>query len=156
MTTDPETKGAVLEIDLGAIEANWRLLGARHPSGPAAAVVKADGYGLGAAPVAARLHLAGCRHFFIAHLDEALAIRALVPDSLLGVLNGLIPGTEAEHAAHGIAPALGSLGEIDAWGRLARQLGRPLPALLHVDTGMNRLGLDPHELAALQQNHALL
>src|SRR3954454_24763569 len=71
--------GAILEVDLGAIVANWRRLGRLHPPGPAAAVVKADGYGLGARHVAPALHAAGCRHFFVALLDEALVIRDLAP-----------------------------------------------------------------------------
>ncbi len=69
------TDASVLAIDLAAIAANWRKLGGLHPSGPVAGVVKADAYGLGAARVAPALHAAGCRHFFTAHLAEALAIR---------------------------------------------------------------------------------
>ena len=152
----PETAGAVLEIDLPAIVANWRDLSARHPSGPVAGVVKADAYGLGAAVVAPALHAAGCRHFFVAHLSEALAIRPLLPGAMLSVLNGLIPGAADDFIADDIVPALGSLAEIDAWAAAARRTGRALPALLHVDTGMARLGLDPRELAALAQDHARL
>ncbi len=143
--------GAVLEIDLAAIAGNWRTLRARHPAGPVAGVVKADAYGLGAAPVAATLHAAGCRHFFVAHASEALAIRDRVPGALLGVLNGLLPGSEDALIAHDIAPVLGSLAEIDAWAAAARTAGRTLPALLHVDTGMARLGLTPEEVAALAE-----
>jgi alanine racemase len=148
--------GAVLEIDLAAIVANWRSLCARHRSGPVAGVVKADGYGLGARRVAAALYRAGCRHFFVALLDEALELRDLLPDALLAVLGGLIAGCEADYRAHHIVPALGSLREIDAWTALARASGRALPALLHVDTGMSRLGLDARELATLQHDHARL
>jgi alanine racemase len=161
-TTEPAARrpvcraGAVLEVDLGAIADNWRLLCARHPRGPVAGVVKADGYGLGARAVAPALHAAGCRHFFVAHLDEALAIRDLIPDALLAVLNGPIPGTEDEYAARGIVPVLGSLADIDAWTATARRAGRALPAILHVDTGMSRLGLDPSELAIVQGDHGRL
>lgn len=143
------TAGAVLEIDLDAIADNWRLLCGKHPGGPVAGVVKADGYGLGAGPVAAKLRGAGCRHFFVAHLSEALAIRAQVSGAFLSVLNGLIPGTEADFIAHDVVPVLGSLAEIDAWRAACHQAGRRLPALLHVDTGMSRLGLDARELAVL-------
>ena len=143
--------GALLEIDLGAIAANWRTLSERHPSGPVAGVVKADAYGLGAAAVVPALHAAGCRHFFVAHLQEALAIRSLAPASLLGVLNGLIPGSEPEYVAHDVMPVLGSLAEIDAWSGQARRAGKRLPAILHVDTGMSRLGLDAPGLAALRE-----
>ncbi len=138
---------ARLEIDLDAVAANWRLLRDRHPAGAVAAVVKADGYGLGAAAVAARLHREGARHVFTATLDEALSVRAQVPGAMLATLNGLLPGTEDEHAAHGILPVLGSRPEIAAWSATARRLGRRLPALLHLDTGLSRLGLGPAERA---------
>src|SRR4051794_2896527 len=130
---------AVLQIDLGAVVANWRTLCRRHPAGSVAGVVKADAYGLGARPVAAALYAAGCRHFFVALLDEALVIRDAVPDAMLAVLSGLLPGTEADYVANGLTPVLGSLAEIAAW----RARG---PAILHVDTGMSRLGLSPAEL----------
>jgi alanine racemase len=152
---------ATLTIDLAAIAANWRTLSARHPTGPVAGVVKADAYGLGAAQVVPALAAAGCRHFFVAKFAEALQIRALIPplesgEAMLAVLNGLAPGDEDLFAAHGIAPVLGSLGEIDRWTAAARRCERKLPALLHIDTGMNRLGLDPAELAVLQQDHGRL
>jgi alanine racemase len=149
----PDTAHARLTVDLGAIVANWRLLQAKHPCG---AVVKADGYGLGAAPVAAALSAAGCRDFFVATPDEALALRATVPDAALVVLGGLFAGAEADYAAHGLIPALGSLAEIDAWSALARRLARKLPAFLHFDTGMSRLGLDARECAILAQDHGRL
>src|SRR4051812_29557700 len=95
---------AVLEVNLGAIVAKWKMLCARHPSGPVAGVVKADGYGLGARQVAAVLHAAGCRHFFVALLDEALAIRDAVPGAMLGVLSGPLPGSEPAYVAHGLTP----------------------------------------------------
>jgi alanine racemase len=141
------SEAAILEIDLGAIVANWRMLCARHPSGPVAGVVKADGYGLGARQVAAALYAAGCRHFFVAYLNEALAIRDVVPGAMLAVLSGLIPGTEPAYRAHNLLPVLGSLDEIDRWQG---------EAILHVDTGMSRLGLSPQDVAVLAQDHGRL
>jgi alanine racemase len=160
----PPGVGAVLDVDLTAIVANWRMLCARHRAGPVAGVVKADAYGLGARQVAPALDAAGCRHFFVALLDEALAIRPLLPveradrssGSLLGVLNGLLPGSEADFVAHDITPVLGSLAEVAAWAAMARRLGRRLAGILHIDTGMARLGLDRRELAILQQDPARL
>jgi alanine racemase len=149
----PDATHAVLTVDLGAIVANWRLLQAKHCSGATGAVVKANGYGLGAVPVAAALAAAGCRHFFVATPDEALTLRATVPHASLLVLGGLFAGTEQDFAAQGIIPALGSLAEIDAWSRLARRLDRALPAIVHFDTGMSRLGLDTREFAVLAQDH---
>src|SRR4051812_15344971 len=141
---------AVLEVDLGAVVANWRTLCARHPSGPVAGVVKADGYGLGARQVAGALHDAGCRHFFVAYLNEALAIRDVVPGAMLAVLGGLIPGAEDAYVAHDLIPVLGSLDEVARWR------GRGREAILHVDTGMSRLGLSGREMAALAEDRTLL
>jgi alanine racemase len=142
--------GAILDVDLAAIVANWQLLRDRHPSGAVAGVVKADAYGLGAQAVVPALQNAGCRHFFVASLDEALALRPLLPDTMLAVLNGVFPGTEPDYLAHDITPVPGSLAELDAWTALARRMDRRLPAILHIDTGMARLGLSPAELATLR------
>jgi alanine racemase len=147
---------AVLDIDLAAVADNWRRLRAAHGGRPTAAVLKADAYGHGARHVAPYLHAAGCRHFFTAHLAEALAIRPLLPDAMLAVLNGLLPGTEETYLAHDIDPVLGSLAEIERWAALAHRTGRRLPALLHVDTGMARLGLEEAELRVLAREPARL
>lgn len=145
-----------LDIDLAAIAANWRALRARHVPGATGAVLKADGYGLGAAPIAARLLAEGCRHFFTATADEAIALRAVVPEAMLCALNGLASGTERDCASHGIWPALGSLDEVARWSAAGRAVGRPLPALLHVDTGMARTGLSAAEIASVRDEPALL
>ncbi len=75
---------------------------------------------------------------------------------MLGVLCGLIPGTEAEYMAHDLTPVLCSLAEIEQWTEQARASGRQLGAILQVDTGMARLGLDDRELAILAGDHARL
>ena len=76
---------ALLTIDLAAVAANWRLLRDLHSGGAVAAVVKADAYGLGAARVGPALRDAGCRHFFVAHLAEGVALReALGPGPVIG------------------------------------------------------------------------
>jgi alanine racemase len=149
----PDTAHAVLTVDLGAIVANWRLLQAKHSSAATGAVVKANGYGLGAVPVAAALAAAGCRYFFVATPDEALGLRNTIPDATLVVLGGLFAGVEPDYAAHGIIPALGSLAEIETWSRMSRRLDRTLPAFIHIDTGMSRLGLDARECAVLARDH---
>ncbi len=146
---------ATLEIDLDAIAANWRTLDAMH-AGATAGVVKADAYGLGAARVAPALLAAGCRHFFVAHLQEALAVRPVLPGAMLGVLHGLLPGEAAEFSAHGLVPVLGSLAELALWRSEAERLARVLPAILHIDTGMARLGLTAAETRRLQDDPRLL
>ena len=140
---------AILHVDLAAIAANWQALCRRHSAGAVAAVVKADAYGLGAAAVAPHLLAAGCRHFFTAHFSEAIALRPLLPGAMLAALNGPPPGSEREHLAHDILPVLGSLDAIDRWTALAHRESRRLPVLRHVDTGMNRLGLDAASIRAL-------
>ena len=135
-----------LEISLAAIQANWQQL-AR--TGPTAAVVKADAFGLGAMQVAPALLGAGCRHFFVAHPQEAIPLRPLLPGAMLAVLNGLWPGYEDLFVAHQLLPVLGSLEEIDRWSAQARRLQRRLQALLHVDSGINRLGLSLADTALL-------
>jgi alanine racemase len=145
--TDPATGHAPrVIVDLDAIAANWRTLSARHGA-PTAAVIKADGYGLGAAPIAARLYAEGCRHFFVAHLGEALSVRKAIPSGLLAVLNALPQEVADACLPHDIAPVLGTLAEIDAFAAVCRAAGRAYAALINVDTGMNRLGLPAADVA---------
>lgn len=142
--------GAVLTIDLDAVCANWRQLRERVAPADCAAVVKADAYGLGADRVAPALYRAGCRQFFVAHLDEAVALRPRLPDdATIYVLHGAPPGAELEFVVHDVRPVLNSLPQLAAWQKLAQGLGRTLPAALQVDTGMARLGLAAAEVDRL-------
>src|SRR5690606_41962123 len=103
--TDPMRAGALLTIDLDAIVANYRALGARLSPARPAAVVKADAYGLGAGPVAEALARAGCTDFFVAHLDEGIELRAAIRPPL-GIFERIRtpPGTEPGVAAHDLIP----------------------------------------------------
>ena len=149
---DPAARraAAVLTVDLAAIQANYRRLQAELGQVECAAVVKADAYGLGAARVAPALAAAGARRFFVALLDEAIALRGILaetcPEATIGVLAGLMPGAEADYLAHRIMPVLNRPEEVERWRALAGREDRRLTAALHVDTGMNRLGLSPGEL----------
>jgi alanine racemase len=149
MPADPADRaGAILEIDLAAIAANWRALAKRVAPADCAAVVKADGYGLGAAPVARTLMAAGCRLFFVATIDEGIALRAaLGPGAEIAVLNGVLPGCATDFAAARLTPVLNDRGQIAEWAAT----GGGLPAILHVDTGMTRLGLPPHAAATVSR-----
>src|SRR6516162_5926741 len=130
MTGDPgDRAGLILEIDLGGLVANWQTLAARVNPAGCAAVVKADAYGLGASHVSTVLAAAGCRLFFVATLDEGVALRSTLPASCeIAVLN--------------------EPGQITNWAEIARRHGG-LPAMLHVDTGMARLGLSAREFEKL-------
>ncbi len=145
--------GAVLSIDLGAIRENYRRLQAELGATPCAAVCKADAYGLGLGDVAPALAAEGATQFFVATLDEAIALRGILaepcPAAEIHVLNGLMPGCEGDYLAHRLRPVLNSLGDIEAWARRAAAEGRALPAAVHLDSGMCRLGLPPRELDRL-------
>ncbi|MEI6560048.1 MAG: alanine racemase [Rhodospirillaceae bacterium] len=145
----PPAAAAVLTVSLGAVVANWRALGSRLDRAECAAVVKADAYGLGAARVAPALAAAGCSTFFVALLDEGAALRPLLPGATIIALSGLLPGAEADHAGLAIVPVLNSLGDIARWQDYARQTGEAQPAWIHLDTGMNRLGLCAGEAVTL-------
>lgn len=142
--------GAILTIDLGAVAANWRLLaGMVAPRARVAAVVKAEGYGLGAAPVARALKLSGCRRFFVATLEEGIELRSVLPDAEIGVFDGPISLIPDEFAEYRLMPVLNSREQVDSWAALARRRGARAPAVLQIDTGMSRLGLSRLEAEAL-------
>ncbi|WCJ65665.1 alanine racemase [Agrobacterium tumefaciens] len=146
-----------LTIDLGALRDNYLTLAAMAPASQTAAVVKADAYGLGADIVSQTLFEAGCRNFFVAHIDEALALRLrLSAEARIFVLNGLQPGNETSCAAMAVTPVLNSLEQIAQWSGHARKLGKMLTAAVQIDTGMCRLGLSPEELEILSAQQQLL
>ncbi|MBS7699548.1 MULTISPECIES: alanine racemase [unclassified Chelatococcus] len=133
--------GAVLTIDLKALVKNWRTLAGEAPDAECAAVIKADAYGIGLEQAARALSAAGCMTFFVAHFSEAERFRAVNNAASLYVLNGLLPGTAAHFAAINARPVLGSREEIEEWSAYCTSVGSKLPAAIHIDTGMNRLGL---------------
>jgi len=141
--------GAILTVDLGAIAANWRGLRDAGRAGgrlvDCAAVLKADAYGTGATVVGPRLAAEGCRHFFVAHIDEGIALRSVVDDQPIYVLNGLLANTEGDFVEHRLTPVLNHLGQLNAWRAAAQRFDRPLDAVIHVDTGLNRLGFSTDE-----------
>ncbi len=130
---------AKLHIDLDALVANWRMMRARVAPACPAAVVKADAYGLGAKEVATALAKAGCTRFYVAWAGEGAALRrALGPGPDILVFHGVTPDTLDLFQLYALEPVLNSLDQIDLW--LASNVS-PRPAAMHVDTGMNRLGL---------------
>lgn len=136
----------VLTIDLDALIANYHSL--RHLAGPAecAAVVKADAYGLGMALAAPALSRAGCKTFFVATLGEGRALRALLPHAVIYVLAGLMPETAELYRADDLRPVLNSAEEIAEWASFCVTRGEKLACAVHIDSGMNRLGLSAGEV----------
>lgn len=142
--------GALLTVDLNAIAANFLSLSARlGPTAECGAVVKADAYGLGIEPVARALWTAGCRCFFVAITEEGIQLRELLRDAVIQIFNGVEADTVAPTADAGLIPVLNHPGQVEAWTGEARKRGVVLPAVLHVDTGMTRLGLGVKEVAAM-------
>lgn len=138
------SSAATLAVDLDALAHNFAALRTLAGGAEVAAVVKADGYGLGAAPVALRLAAEGARTFYVARVAEGEALRPALPHAELRVLDGCPEGAAERLRAARLTPVLSSLDQVEAW-RGAGGGG----AAVHVDTGMNRLGLRPEELEAL-------
>lgn len=152
----PDLAGATLTIDLDAIARNYALLCKQVPTAITAGVVKANAYGLGIEYVAPVLSKAGCQIFFVATLDEGLQLRALIPKATINIFNGAPSGHEALLREQHLTPVLNSLEDIGRWRDFCRDDSNPLPAILHVDTGMARLGLPKNELKTLAAEPNLL
>lgn len=144
-----------LTIDLDALAHNHAALRREAVGAEVAPVLKSDGYGLGAGPIGRRLWAEGARSFFVARLAEGEALRAaLTPDrpAAIYVLDGFTAGSAERLAAAGLTPVLSSLPQIAAATAHAAGAWRPLPAALHVDTGMSRQGLPAEEVHAVAQS----
>jgi alanine racemase len=141
-----QSGGALLTVDLRAVVANYRRFAAAAPRAEISAVVKADGYGLGAGPVARALAKAGCETFFVAHPEEGAALRpALGPEAKIFVLHGYEAQAARLFRDNALVPVLNSMAQVQAF----RASGIAAPCALHFDTGMSRLGLEAQNAGAL-------
>ncbi|MFK4490001.1 alanine racemase [Bradyrhizobium sp. USDA 336] len=144
-----------MTVDLAALRRNFQRIASMTRPARVSAVVKADAYGLGAIRVAETLLEVGCRDFFVAHAEEAIALRPHISsDARLFVLNGLLPGAEAACASAQVTPVINSLTQLYRWRTQARAESRRLPAVLQFDTGMSRLGFAPADRAAVREEIA--
>ncbi|SHN87550.1 alanine racemase [Bradyrhizobium erythrophlei] len=139
----------ILTVDLDALVANWRKLEKTAVPAECSAVIKANAYGSGIEPVARALAKAGCKTFFVATLEEAAIARAAVPSATLYVLNGFIQNTGDSYAKIDARPVIGELNELAEWDVFCRRTGWAGGAAIHVDTGMQRLGLTIAEAQGL-------
>ena len=136
-----------LTVDIDALAANWRALDALSGS-ETAAVVKADGYGLGAAKVARALAKAGARTFFVAAAQEGATVRqALGPDPQVCVFNGHMRGDTDMIGDLMLTPMLNTIGQVTR--HFESLPGHPFG--IQLDTGMNRLGMEIGEWAAIAE-----
>jgi alanine racemase len=131
----------VLTVDLDAVVANWRKLEKTAVPAECAGVIKADAYGCGLDPVARALASAGCKTFFVATVDEARTARAAAPSAAIYVLDGFFQNCGEAYAAVNARPVIGDLNELAEWDVFCRRSGWEGGAGIHIDTGMNRLGL---------------
>ena len=141
--------GGILTVDLGAIEANWRKLSSMTVPVECAAVVKCDAYGCGIEPVTRKLARAGCRTFFVADAGEGRRVREIAPDAVIYVLNGLVPGSAQAFADDRLRPIINSATELAEWDAFVATRNWRGGAAMHVDTGMNRLGISIDEAVAI-------
>jgi alanine racemase len=135
----------VLSVDLDAIVANWRKLEKTAVPAECAGVVKANAYGCGIEPVSRALAAAGCKTFFVATLDEAAAVRAALPQAAIYALDGFFQNSGEAYAKIDCKPVIGDLNELAEWDVFCRRSGWNGGAAIHIDTGMNRLGLTTAE-----------
>jgi alanine racemase len=155
----PET-GATLAVDLDAVADNWQALTRRLFAVECGAVVKANAYGLGLEPVTARLVKAGCKTFFVADVAEGRRARSQTPEAAIYVLNGFSPEAAPAFGDLDLRPVINSTVELAEWDAFVAAQGWRGGAAIHVNTGMNRLGMPTEEAAALalrlqQENHGI-
>ncbi|MDE3818379.1 alanine racemase [Sinorhizobium meliloti] len=142
-----------LTVDLTALADNWRAMNERSGKARAAAVLKADAYGLGVVHAAPALYAAGARDFFVASVEEGADLRPLVPDGRIYILAGMWPGNEELFFENDLVPIINSEEQLAVFMAALSERGDH-PCVLHVDTGMNRLGLSPEEALALAHDPA--
>ena len=145
-----------LRVDLTQIRANYDALSAKVGAAKIGASVKADAYGLGAVPVAKTLYGAGCRIFFVATAGEGKLLRDGVgPNAAIYVLNGPAPRDKGVLLGAKLKPVINSIEQARFWGSVASDVREPPYTAIHIDTGMNRLGLTPEDVTELSRDKQL-
>lgn len=140
-----------LTISLPAIVRNWQACREAFGGSECGAVVKANGYGLGAKPIARALADAGCDSFFVASLEEGISLRAEIPNRRIAVFHGVQKGEESTFLEHSLIPILSTPAQLLRWEKAASDHENTAPSILHIDTGMHRLGLTLAEWNALME-----
>jgi alanine racemase len=144
--------GARLTVDLAALRRNWTALDQVSQGALTGAVVKADAYGIGLVAASRALYQAGARFFFAATPDEAITVRSTLPeDTHIFVLDGLFPGAAPLYVGERLMPILSSLPMLEEWLAACLARNEALPAALHFDTGINRLGFRLNEASIVKR-----
>ena len=148
----PDT--AVLTIDRAALAKNYRALcAAAQKNTETAAVIKCNAYGLGLAELALVLAAENCKSFFVAQFTEGVALRQLLPDVTIYILNGLTAPPQ-DYTAHNLIPCLINRDQMTQWQNYYKAT-ESAAAALFIDTGFHRLGLSAEEVLELADNPAL-
>lgn len=146
---------ATLAVDISALKSNYQLLKNRHAKNSVAAVVKANAYGLGVKEVSLALWADGCRDFFVATLAEGIELRGILPEVKIGVFQGLFAGEEKEYSYHRLTTVLNDIPQVERFTKSElRHTSKNI--MLHVDTGMTRLGLSESDLLLLTTKFSAL
>ena len=153
---DDSSAASELVIDLGAIKRNYLDLKKRLGGVECGAAVKADAYGTGVNRVGPALFEVGCRTFFVATVDEGIALRDVLPRARIAVLNGLLPGTMEAFEEFSLIPVINDLEQVARIREISVDADQALSAMLHIDTGMNRLGLTGDEMKQISEEPDLL
>jgi alanine racemase len=144
--------GATATINLSKLQQNYSLLARKAKKAACAVAIKGDAYGLGIAPVAAAFWKSGCRSFYVARPEEGAVLRGLLPRATITILDGLYDGHAGFYRKYKLVPALTTLSQIQDWAKH----GKGFECALHVDTGINRAGLQASEWLALTGDDELL
>ncbi|EHO5629083.1 alanine racemase 3 [Salmonella enterica] len=145
-----QAASGVLCVDLAAVVDNYQTLARHVVPAQCGAVLKANGYGLGAEAIAPALYAANCRIFFVAQLSEGVALRKILSaDAMVVLLNGVMPQAMPFCCAQQITPLLNSVDQVMTWLALQETRSQRRPVLIQLDSGMSRLGVTPEQLARL-------
>lgn len=137
---------STLTVDLSAIADNYRLLKKQLKNAECACVVKSNAYGLGVEEVAKTLLRAGAGKFFVATIDEAVNLRQILQSKDIYIFHGFLKGQESALIENRLVPVLNSIEQVINWADYSKKTNLKMPCIIHIDTGMNRLGLSNNEL----------
>ena len=141
----------ILEISLKKIKSNWKKIN-KYSNFRASAVVKANAYGFGLEEIAEALRQSGCNYFYVAQIEEGIKLRNLLKSDRIkiGVLEGLLHHPK-EYKENNLIPVINSYNQLDDFIEFKKKFPK-IKSILHIDTGMNRLGLDENELKLVLEN----
>ncbi|MBY0462138.1 MAG: alanine racemase [Alphaproteobacteria bacterium] len=148
---------SLLTVHLDAIASNYRYLRGLVSPSICASVLKADSYGLGIEAIAPLLYNEGCRHFFVAYTNEAVALKSALSsverNSHIYVLNGpYLKGWQSYYHHNQFIPVLNDLEAVQEWQSYGKEIVEKMATVLHFDTGMKRLAIQFEDFSKLLQS----